>query len=294
MVSGVMNGAPYEVNFAKYYSELNALKQVKPSTLWIEAVVMLCVIFRERAPRARGLLRRLGQRHAAAGTPELFEAFEQRITAYLHPDKLTGHGYGQTFEDMDHDDLWDHVSGLIAVLEELEHEVFLNSGTLLGVVRDGKLIEHDDDIDLAVELAARTPEEAAREWIKLKADLIELGIFDEAAHRDPSIYKLTSAGKVEIDLFPLWFDKDDNAYLYPHTFGELSRKDIFPLQECGTTGLMLPKEPEKMLAINYGEGWRVPDPFFRFDWKTQREKFAPFLSALTRAGRKEKKRKEAA
>lgn len=285
-------GGTADIDVPKYYVELNGLKQPRPGTPWIEAAVMLCVIARMRAPRARGLLRRLRQRHEEAGTPELFEAFEQKITTYLHPAKLTGHGYGETFDDLDHADVWSHVGGLVARLEAMGHALFLNSGTLLGVVRDGRLIGHDDDIDLAVRLEARTPEDAAHEWLALRTELEQIDVYDPARETVPGLHKLTSKGNVEIDLFPLWFDTEDRAFLYPHTFGELHRDDIFPLASCGATGLNIPAEPEKMLAINYGPDWPVPDPHFRFDWPGQRKKFAAFLAALKQAAPAARKAKE--
>lgn len=35
-------------------------------------------------------------------------------------------------------------------LKDAGHKAFLNSGTLLGLVPDGKLIDHDNDIDLGI------------------------------------------------------------------------------------------------------------------------------------------------
>ncbi len=49
---------------------------------------------------------------------------------------------------------------------------------------------------------------------------------------------------------------------------------------CELTGHTLPANPEKMLEVNYGEGWRHPDPLFKFPWASANKAFAPFLEEL--------------
>ncbi|MGB5863990.1 MAG: hypothetical protein WBG95_06785, partial [Sulfitobacter sp.] len=84
---------------------------------------------------------------------------------------------------------------------------------------------------------------------------------------------------VEIDLFPAWIEKD-RVYVYPHTYGELHRDEVFPLKPCPVTGQAIPAEPEKMLAVNYGPSWDVPNPVFKFEWGRASKKFAKFLKQV--------------
>lgn len=263
-----------------YYIELNELKR-RPLTIeWLEAAVMLAVIGRIRPARVFGWMKKLREKREKLGQMEAFDTFDARLRTYLYPETLTNHGYDrQTFADLDHDSVWSHVESHLSALRDQGYEVFLNSGTLLGVVRDEKLIEHDDDIDLAVILKAGTEEDAAQEWRDLKGRLQELDLFDEDNHNQPAIYKLTPAGPTQIDLFPAWL-QGDKVFVYPHTHGELAREDVLPLRKCSVTGNALPAAPEKMLTLNYGAEWGKPDPLFKFPWAAANDRFAPFLERL--------------
>jgi hypothetical protein len=260
--------------------EVRSLIRGAPTAHTMETMILLGVAGRIRAKETHGLLRSLFLLREEQGETDLFTRVETRIAEYLAPDMLTPHGYGPTFATLPHDDVWAHVRALISAVEGFGYHVFLNSGTLLGVIRDGRLIEHDDDIDLAVFLDAHDAETAAREWVLLRARLEKTGMFDHQASNSQAIHKLTSIGHVQVDLFPLWFDDCDRVHLYPHTVGELTRDQVFPLKKCARSGLNLPAEPELMLAVNYGQNWHVPDPYFRFDWSRQKKKFAGFRRAL--------------
>lgn len=265
-----------------YYVELNELKRRPLSIEWLEAVVMLAVIGRIRPARVFGWMKKLREKREKLGQMEAFDSFDTRLRTYLYPETLTNHGYNrQVFADLDHDSVWSQVESHLGALRDEGYQVFLNSGTLLGVVRDEKLIEHDDDVDLAVILKATSEEEAAQEWRALKDRLQELALFDEDNHRQAAIYKLTPAGQTQIDLFPAWV-QNGKVFVYPHTHGELALEDVLPLRKCAVTGNALPAAPEKMLTLNYGTGWDTPDPLFKFPWAAANDRFAPFLERLAK------------
>jgi len=46
------------------------------------------------------------------------------------------------------------------------------------------------------------------------------------------------------------------------------------------TQLPIPAKPEKMLAVNYGSGWREPNPYFVFPWSEAKQRFSPFLKRV--------------
>jgi hypothetical protein len=271
-----------DLDFWSYYMELNALKQRPLSTDWLEASVMLACIGKVRPARTMGFLKKLREKRAKNDDLAVFEAFDADLRAFLDPVRLTNHGFASdTFADIDHDSVWQRVSTHLMALREEGYEVFLNSGTLLGVVRDARLIDHDDDVDLALVLHAGTEAEAAQEWSELRRKLEAMGLFDAQSFKpdQPAIYKLTPAGQVQVDLFPAWIE-DGKVFVYPHTHGALDREDVLPLRPCALTGHALPADPAKMLQENYGEGWANPDPLFKFPWKAANDRFAPFLERL--------------
>jgi len=263
-----------------YYDELQGLLTRPLSTEFLEASVMLAVIVRIRPSKAARNLQKLRGRFAALEALPVFEAFEQRIKHYLAPVVLTNHGYHEhNFAGADHSAIWTRVDSHLRILRRAGYEVFLNSGTLLGVVRDARLIDHDDDIDLAVMLDATTRQEAADEWRNLRNILQDLGLLERDVPGMPGIYKLKPAGNVEIDLFLAWIERD-RAFVYPHTNGSLTAAQVLALQPCALTGQAIPVAPELMLAENDGPEWRHPDPFFKFPWAAANKRFAPFLERL--------------
>lgn len=263
-----------------YYNEIQGLKCRPPSDDWLEASIMLACIARIRPSKTIANLSRLRSSYAKRDAVTQFERFELLMQEYLSPLVLTNHGYhNNSFATIDHDTVWETVDSHLRTLRRAGYEVFLNSGTLLGVVRDERLIDHDDDIDLAVMLNATTAEEAAAEWKTLRQTLITLDLFEADVRGMPAVYKLRPAGNIEIDLFPAWLE-NDRAYVYPHTPGSLGIEDVMPLQPCALTGQAIPAVPERMLAENYGKDWRNPDPLFKFPWAAANKRFAPFLERL--------------
>ncbi len=259
---------PYKL----YLDELRAMERPYKSPSDLEARIMLLVGSRSRPKRVRLLMQTLRDQRHASGELHRFEAFEAILTNHLGTDFVIGHDFApETFSSMDHDLVRSNVGRVIEELQKVSRGVFLNSGTLLGVIRDGKLLDHDDDIDIGICLHATTEENAAAEWVALRRLLSDLGVFKEEG-TSPLIYKLKSEGGYQIDLFPCWV-QEGRVCVFPHTYGQLAERDIFPTGICEVTGFPVPARPEKMLAVNYGENWKTPDPYFRFDWRSARANF---------------------
>lgn len=276
-----LHEGPGGLNLWTYVGELKGLRVRGHKIAKREAKIALLVAMRERPTQVVGSLNSLRSLCKGKGLDDRFAAFEALVMQSLGDVRLTNHSYrAENFGEMSHDPIWSHISGHLSALSDAGYEAFLNSGTLLGVIRDKRLIDHDDDIDLAVILNATTCAEAVTEWMQLRDRLREDGVLDEVATTNPSIFKLLPVGAIQIDLFPAWFE-DDRMYIYPHTFGELSRSDVLPLQACKVTQNPIPADPEKMLALNYGEGWRAPDPYFKFPWALAKKRFDEFLSGVS-------------
>src|SRR5690606_3687983 len=106
--------------------------------------------------------------------------------------------------------------------------VFANSGTLLGLVREGTLLAHDNDIDLGVILGARDDAAAAREWLALCERLIAEDLAKYRSDWSGVTLKLQDIGGFGVDLFPAWVDEAGRVHIYPHTRGELCREQLLP------------------------------------------------------------------
>lgn len=264
----------------RYFAELKQLTSKRMRGEWLEARIATCIAGRIRPAIVVRTIKLLRTYRETRGEAELFDAFEALLKIALKDDRLTSHGYQkQNFSDMDHAPIWGRVGEHIGFLKQQGYQVFLNSGTLLGVVRDGRLIDHDDDVDLAVILRADSAEAAVAEWAALRAALKAEGRLAEDEMESNAILKLTGADGVAFDLFPAWFE-GDAFFVYPHSHGDLTRQDVLPLSPCAHSGHMIPADPARMLANNYGSGWQSPDPYFKFPWNAARKKFRVFLTGV--------------
>lgn len=262
--------------------DLSAAASATP--LALEAFAAIVIARGRRPRRAQKPLYRLFQARLAAGEQSAYFEFADRIAAAVeHGFSLEGVTFNRPLTDVDQPLLWRDTEAALAAVAEVFGPAFLNSGTLLGAVREGRFIDHDDDVDIAVLMSAASAEEAARQWFDGIATLTARGVVEKRERRNPGMFKLNSTSGVNIDVFPAWI-KEGRLYLYPHTSGELSVDDLLPLSACKTTGLPIPRNAEAMLEVNYGPGWRQPDPGFAFPWAAANRKFADFRAALDKAG----------
>lgn len=248
---------------------------------WLEAEIALNVLQKIKPTRTHARVAQLKALREGAGQGDAFTAFLALLTETNGLRLPTFHGYGKTFAERDAAAVLAEVGRLMDRLTAIGLTVFANSGTLLGLVREGRLLGHDDDIDLAVVLQAHSPEAAAVEWLALRHRLDDLDMIDRKETKAGSaIIKLLRLDGVTVDLFPCWIDAGFNAHIYPHTKGDLAQTAILPLVEGFAQGIRLPADPEAMLAVNYGSNWRLPDPTFRFPWDEAHAHFHPFTAVL--------------
>jgi hypothetical protein len=163
--------------------------------------------------------------------------------------------------------LMDAVQVVLDALREAGIEAFLAYGTLLGAVREGRLLGHDSDADLGYVSELSHPVDVIRESFRVQRALIDLG------------YRITRysalAFKVDVeegdgvvrglDVFG-GFLMDGHLHLMGEVREPFERSWIFPL---GTTTLEgrtfpAPADPDRLLSAMYGAQWRTPDPAFHF------------------------------
>ena len=141
--------------------------------------------------------------------------------------------------------------------------VFASHGTLLGLIRDGDLIAHDDDFDCAYLSAQTDVRRISQERFVIADYLISRG-FDCRIAPNGNLRLHQEDGKPMIDLMPAWFD-GTHFNVASYTTLDMTMEDLAPFakREFHGVSLNLPRNAEKFLALNYGPGWRVPDPSYR-------------------------------
>lgn len=168
-------------------------------------------------------------------------------------------------------ELLDATAEVVEVLEGAGVEPFLAYGTLLGAHRDGRLIGHDNDIDLGYVSALDHPADLIRESYRL-----ERVLRDEGRARGWSVSRYSGLGlKVDVplsdgtgrgvDVFGGAFI-DGRLLLMGEVWTPCERERLLPRGTVRLLGrdLPAPADTEHVLEILYGPHWRVPDPAFSF------------------------------
>lgn len=141
------------------------------------------------------------------------------------------------------------LSAIKQCLDKAAIPFFLISGTLLGCIREGKLLGHDKDIDIGV-WEAHT--------INVLADVIRgSGAFYILPTYSPDILVVRHVNGVTIDIFRHYREPDD----YWHAGGKCCwHNSPFELAHHHFLGdeYLIPKDYETYLTENYGDDWRVP------------------------------------
>lgn len=163
--------------------------------------------------------------------------------------------------------LLDAVEAVLAELAAAGIAAFPAYGTLLGAVRDQRLIGHDSDADLGYVSRYGHPFDVVRESFALQRRLAER--FEILRYSGASFkVRVTESDGVArgLDVFGGYL-----AHGHLHLLGEIRtpfREEwILPLGTCTLEGRTLPApaEPERLLEATYGPHWRVPDPAFKFE-----------------------------
>jgi hypothetical protein len=173
-------------------------------------------------------------------------------------------GMAQSFDDAD--DAAELVETTAALLSDLNDVVgvpaYVAYGTLLGAVRSGRLIGHDTDADVSYLSRFSHPADMATESFRIQRELRRLGW---PIDRGRSA-KLVVKRRRHVDIFVSYF-RGDRYVLDQWVDGPLRRDQILPLSTVTLEGhsLPAPADPDAVLALNYGPGWRTPDPAFHYD-----------------------------
>lgn len=160
------------------------------------------------------------------------------------------------------------------VLESLGLKHFIIDGTLLGAVREGDFIGHDNDMDFGVFAEEWTPE--LLQEVKDKMGKKGITLYHQFGDFVNSLEVAFMRESIKCDLF--FYRRDGNkrvfhaflhggedpardtiTYEYPADLIENIRPMIFQMEYYPA-----PADPVKVLEIKYGADWKVP--IKEWDW----------------------------
>ena len=174
-------------------------------------------------------------------------------------------------------ELMDQVADLITCLHDKAGvPTFIAYGTLLGAVRNGKLIGHDNDLDIAYLSDHAYPVDVIREAYRIERVLLAEGwsVRRGSGARMNVRIRLSDDSTRFVDVFTAhWVE--GVLYIPQDTGFELPRETILPLTTVELLGRQVPApaDYDTLLAATYGPGWRTPDPSFRYEtprWLSRR------------------------
>lgn len=177
----------------------------------------------------------------------------------------------KTFETKDEGELaplLDALETVLALLHEQGLEAFPAYGTLLGAVREGTFLGHDNDADVGYVSRHTHPIDVIRESHRVQRAVERQGY--ATSRHSGGAFKIDvpdADGSVRgLDVFGGFFSEGHLALL-GEIWAPYEREWIFPLGTVTLDGRSLPApaDPERLLTATYGPGWRVPDPAFRYE-----------------------------
>jgi hypothetical protein len=117
--------------------------------------------------------------------PDDFEEISSLLQNLISPHTLTSHGYKKSLDFIDQNKLFNGLGDFVKKSNDAGYKIFAASGTLLGAVRDSKLISHDDDVDFGVLLNGNNLDEIIQSmkdfenYLKTSGQL-RVGIFSDS------------------------------------------------------------------------------------------------------------------
>lgn len=164
-------------------------------------------------------------------------------------------------------DLLRRTSEVFAQLTTFGLKPWVMGGTLLGPVRSGALLPHDDDADVGYVSAHENPADVALESYALQRFLEAAGhtVIRYSATQLQILFPEADGAAFHVDIFGGFYR--DTVFMQPfHVRAEIPRDTFEVLSEVTINGWIFPapNPPERWLEANYGPSWRIPDSGHRF------------------------------
>ena len=153
-------------------------------------------------------------------------------------------------------------------------DLFPTYGTMLGAVREGDFISHDNDFDTSYISRETTPEKVKNEFLEICDFLIKKGYKLHVKDTHTWVYVENKISfYFKLDIFVTYFN--EKGY-YEVTYGyhgpalKKSREFFeFAAVNLSNYQIEIPANYRDILKQLYGKNWEIPDPGFKHDENTR-------------------------
>jgi hypothetical protein len=215
---------------------------------------------------------------------EANQIFEQILSSFCTKNQLNwltdkfdvafnAHGLKRTFKYWSTDERHRYLNSALNIIETLKPHfpnICLSGGSILGFKRTGKLLDHDDDLDIVVGVPKAEYGGLGPTLDSLAKILIAAGYKIKGYFFAHLWVETDSSTGQTLDVFVAIME-DDFASFYPSHRKSMKSTDLFP----PTFGMIedievpLPGDVDGYLEGVYGINWRTPDHAFRHPWNRQ-------------------------
>lgn len=168
-------------------------------------------------------------------------------------------------------------------LTEGKYQYFLYFGSLLGVIRDGKFIEFDNDVDYGILI------DESFSWNELEKSMEKHGMrkvrqFSFGGTITEQTYQYE---ELTVDLFACYQNNNTmdsyvcfrkNRFIYnspyEHHVARVTYRMVENVEKITLNNMTytIPENAEALLEDIYSEGWRIPDPNWKHsEWRAWHE-----------------------
>jgi hypothetical protein len=138
------------------------------------------------------------------------------------------------------------------------YALFINYGTLLGFMRNGDFVPHDDDFDTGYLSRHTTPEDVKAEMKSIITRMAK----DGYSFRIPNgggLFQHVSQNR-RLDITPAWIS-DGRLWMNSTTSIRTDGSLIAPVGTAEFKGraVFIPRDPLAFVRKKYGRKWRIPD-----------------------------------
>lgn len=172
----------------------------------------------------------------------------------------------------DRDKYLDGLDKVFSVFRELEIPLMLSYGSLLGAVRSGSFLPHDDDVDLLYfdGAASQAEIEPNKRALRQKLEAAGVRVGGDTFGKNFHVY----LNGISLDLFPSW-RQDGRLFLLMQkmAYRDIAEEIVLPPSTARLHGRVYPApaNPEAFLCERYGEGWTKSDPYHEWPWQVSRQ-----------------------